>query len=463
VSNFRKEKDSFGEVNIPTDKLWDIHTQRSLENFPIGNEKIPISLIHAYTLVKKAAALANSDYIGSYISDQIVKSADEILSGKYDDQFPLKVWQTGSGTHTNMNINEVIANIANQKFCKDSKSINLVHPNDHVNYGMSTNDSFPTAMHIASVFTLHEKLLPSLHQLKKTLQKKVKDFDKYIKVGRTHLQDAVPLTVGQEFSGYLEQIRLSINRINNVLPHLLSLPMGGTAVGTGLNSHKSFPNKFIKILNKLTGFSFKESSNKFEGIATHDTMVELSGALNTIAISLMKISNDLRLLSSGPRCGLGELKLPENEAGSSIMPGKVNPSQIEALSMVCAQVMGNHVTVSVAGSNGHLQLNTFKPVIIYNVLQSINLLSDGVQSFDKKCLQGIEVNEEKIEDNLNNSYMLATALNPIIGYDKAAIIVKKAYQENLTLKQAASDLGFLIEREFDDLLKIEKLIKPRED
>ncbi|MAP24212.1 MAG: fumarate hydratase, class II [Rickettsiales bacterium] len=463
MSNFRKEKDSFGEVNIPTDKLWDIHTQRSLENFPIGNEKIPISLIHAYTLVKKAAALANSDYIGSYISDQIVKSADEILSGKYDDQFPLKVWQTGSGTHTNMNINEVIANIANQKFCKDSKSINLVHPNDHVNYGMSTNDSFPTAMHIASVFTLHEKLLPSLHQLKKTLQKKVKDFDKYIKVGRTHLQDAVPLTVGQEFSGYLEQIRLSINRINNVLPHLLSLPMGGTAVGTGLNSHKSFPNKFIKILNKLTGFSFKESSNKFEGIATHDTMVELSGALNTIAISLMKISNDLRLLSSGPRCGLGELKLPENEAGSSIMPGKVNPSQIEALSMVCAQVMGNHVTVSVAGSNGHLQLNTFKPVIIYNVLQSINLLSDGVQSFDKKCLQGIEVNEEKIEDNLNNSYMLATALNPIIGYDKAAIIVKKAYQENLTLKQAASDLGFLIEREFDDLLKIEKLIKPRED
>ena len=460
MSNYRKEKDSYGEVKIPTDKLWGIRTQRSLDFFPIGDERIPTPLIHAYTLVKKAAALANVDYIDAAICDQIVKSADEILSGKYDDQFPLKVWQTGSGTHTNMNINEVIANIANQKFCKDSKDVNLVHPNDHVNYGMSTNDSFPTAMHIVSIFALQEKLLPSLRRLIKTLQKQVKSFDKYIKIGRTHLQDAVPLTIGQEFSGYLEQIRLSINRVNNVLPHLLSIPMGGTAVGTGLNSHKSFPSKFIKNLKKLTGFNFKESSNKFEGIATHDTMVELSGVLNTIAVSLMKIGNDLRLLSSGPRCGLGELSLPANEAGSSIMPGKVNPSQIEALSMICAQVMGNHVTVSVAGSNGHLELNAFKPVIIYNILQSVHLLSDGIQSFDKRCLQGIKINEEKIEQYLNNSYMLATILNPIIGYDKATKIVKKASQEKLTLKESACSLGFLTEDEFDKVVKLENLIKP---
>jgi fumarate hydratase class II len=388
----------------------------------------------------------------------IVRAADEVLEGKLDDNFPLVVWQTGSGTQTNMNANEVIANRAIELLGGTMGSKEPVHPNDHVNQGQSSNDTFPTVMHIATVLEIHRNLLPSLEKLEKALREKEKAFDSIIKVGRTHLQDATPLTLGQEFSGYATQIKMGIARIKNTLPHLYELAQGGTAVGTGLNAHPKFAEAFAKKIAELTGFPFITAENKFEALASNDTLVEVSGALNVLAVSLMKIGNDIRLLASGPRCGLGELILPENEPGSSIMPGKVNPTQCEALTMVAAQVMGNHVTVSIAGSGGQLELNVFKPVIIYNVLQSIRLLSDAMQSFTDKCVVGIIANEKRIHDLLSKSLMLVTALNPHIGYDKAAHIAKKAHEEHKTLLEAALDLKYLTEEQYYDWIKLEEMV-----
>jgi fumarate hydratase class II len=461
MAKFRQEQDTFGLVDIPAHKLWGAQTQRSLDNFPISSETIPLSLIYAYALVKKASAWANIESLSQPIVERISAAADDILKGQYDDHFPLKVWQTGSGTHTNMNLNEVIANIANHQQGQPLGSKTPVHPNDHVNFGMSTNDSFPTAMHVATVMALKTQLIPALQRVEQTFSNKVLDFQELIKVGRTHMQDATPITLGQEFSGYQTQLKLSRARLDSMLPRLLALAMGGTAVGTGLNSTESFPQKFIHQLNAFTGYAFTEAENKFEAIAAHDALVELSGGLNTLAVSMMKIANDLRLLSSGPRCGIGELELPANEVGSSIMPGKINPSQIEALTMVCAQVMGNHMTVTIAGSNGQLELNAFKPVIIYNVLKSIELLRDALVSFDERCLQGISPNFEKIEAYLQQSLMLVTALNPIIGYDKAAEVATKAYQEKITLKQTVAALGYLSEEAFDEALDLKNMTQPK--
>ncbi len=460
MTQFREEKDCFGSLKVPAKRYWGAQTQRSLENFHISCDPMPLELIHAYALVKKASAQANSSFIESKIVQAISDAADEILAGKKNEEFPLKIWQTGSGTQTNMNVNEVIANSANEKLGEPLGSKSPVHPNDHVNYGMSTNDSFPTAMHVATVTALLEKLKPALENISKTVDQKIGQFKDIIKIGRTHLQDATPLTLAQEFSGYHAQIKLGLDRVEATLPRLYALAMGGTAVGTGLNSDAAFPEKFIKALNKLTGYSFCEAENRFEAIASHDALVELSGVLNTLAVSFMKIANDIRFLGSGPRSGLGELILPANEPGSSIMPGKVNPTQAEALTMICAQVMGNHVTVSIAGSNGHFELNAFKPVIIYNVLHSITLLAEGIESFDKKCLQGLQANTEKIQENLEKSLMLATALNPWIGYDKATEVSQKAYKESLTLKQAAIELGYLSEEEFDRIVDPKKMVGP---
>jgi fumarate hydratase class II len=390
----------------------------------------------------------------------ICAAIDDILANKYPNEFPLKVWQTGSGTQTNMNLNEVIANIANEKLGTPIGSKSPVHPNDHVNYGMSTNDSFPTAMHVATVNMLLKKLKPALEDILKTFESKVQEFKEIVKVGRTHLQDATPLTLAQEFSGYKAQVKLSIDRVGSALPHLLALAMGGTAVGTGLNTHVDFPKRFIKELNQLTGHTFCEAENLFEAIAAHDALVNLSGVLNTLAVSFMKIANDIRLLGSGPRCGIGELILPANEPGSSIMPGKVNPTQSEALTMICAQVMGNHTAITVAGANGHFELNAFKPVIIHNVLHSIKLLSEGLNSFHQNCLKTIKPNHAKIQENLEKSLMLVTALNPWIGYDKSAEIAKKAHAEGLTLKQAAAQLGYLSEDKFDQLIDPKKMTGP---
>jgi fumarate hydratase class II len=458
MTKYREEKDSFGPILVPDDKYWGAQTQRSLANFKIGSEIFPPLFIRSFALQKRAAAVANQKLgrLDQSYAQPILKTCDEIIEGRFNDHFPLVVWQTGSGTQTNMNFNEVIA--------RRSKEISGfdIHPNDHVNHGQSTNDSFPTAMHIATTLALHEQLLPALSHMEETLKNLKNRFEKVIKIGRTHLQDATPMTVGQEFSAYLEQIRLNKERIFSIFPRLLMVAQGGTAVGTGLNAHPRFAEEFANELSHFTGHAFVSAPNKFESLATHDTLVEVSGTLNVIAVSLMKIANDIRFLGSGPRCGLGELHLPENEPGSSIMPGKVNPTQAEALTMVAAQVMGNHTTVSIAGSQGHFQLNVFKPVIIYNILQSIQLLADGVKSFTDNCLEGLEINENKIKSYVDQSLMLVTALNRKIGYDKAAAVAKKAFVENLSLKEAALSLKCLTAEEFDEWVRADQMIEPKE-
>jgi fumarate hydratase class II len=458
----RNESDSLGTIEVPDEHHWGAQTQRSLENFPIGTEKMPRALIKAFALQKKAATLANMELgvLDSKTGQAIEQVTEEIFDGMLDDEFPLSVWQTGSGTQTNMNLNEVIASRANEILSGKRGGKSPVHPNDHVNMGQSSNDSFPTAMHIAAALQVHHELIPALEQLHATLEKKTEEFADIVKIGRTHMQDATPLTLGQEFSGYAAQVSYGIDRLGNCLPRLCLLAQGGTAVGTGLNAKEGFAEKFADIVASLTGLPFISAPNKFEALASNDTMVELSGILNVIAVALMKIANDIRMLASGPRCGIGEIILPANEPGSSIMPGKVNPTQIEALTMVCAQVMGNHTTVTVSGSQGHFELNVYKPVIIYNVLQSIRLLADACSSFNERCAAGIEPNHERIDKLLHESLMLVTALNPHIGYDNAARIAKKAYEEGITLKQAGIDLGLVTEEQFDKWVKPEVMVKP---
>ena len=460
---FRIEKDTFGDIKVANDRYWGAQTQRSLENFDIGgeHERMPLTLIKALGILKKSAAIVNREFgLPEKIATAIEKAATEVIEGKLNDHFPLVVWQTGSGTQTNMNANEVIANRAIE-IMGGTIGDKSIHPNDHVNMSQSSNDSFPTAMHIAAVLEIKNVLIPGLAQLLHALHSKSEEFSNIIKIGRTHTQDATPLTLGQEFSGYAAQVENGIRRIESNLYDVYSLAQGGTAVGTGINTYVGFAEKVAETISKETGFPFKTASNKFESLAAHDALVQISGSLNTVAVSLMKIANDIRLLGSGPRSGLGELLLPENEPGSSIMPGKVNPTQCEALTMVCAQVMGNHVAVSIGGSNGHFELNVFKPVIIKNVIQSTRLLGDAAKSFTKNCVVGIQANKEKIQELMKNSLMLVTALNPHIGYDKAAKIAKTAHKEGTTLKQAALKLGFLTEEEFDKFVNPYDMISPQ--
>lgn len=459
--NFRIEKDTMGDVQVPASALWGAQTQRSTENFKIGGDRFPREMIKALGILKKCAAQTNHQLglLEAKKTEFIVKAADEVIQGKLDAHFPLVVWQTGSGTQTNMNANEVIANRAMQLqgITLPSKEI---HPNDHVNRGQSSNDTFPTAMHIAVADQVHHRLLPALEQFHVSMVKKQKEFESLVKIGRTHLMDATPLTLGQEFSGFSTQIKHSVQRVKNTLPHLHELAIGGTAVGTGLNTHPEFAVKVAQAIAKEAGVPFVSAENKFEALATHDALVEVSGALKNLAVSLMKIANDIRLLGSGPRCGIGELHLPENEPGSSIMPGKVNPTQSEAMTMVCAQVIGNDVAVSVGGMNGHFQLNVFKPVIVFNVLNSLRLLSDAMDSFRANCLDGIEANKKQIKNHLDNSLMLVTALNPHIGYDNAAKIAKTAHKNGTTLKQEAINLGLLTAEQFDKAVRPEEMIGP---
>lgn len=458
---YRKEKDSLGYVNVPVEKYWAAQTQRSKENFKIGGQLMPIEVIHAFAILKKAAALANVELgvLPKNKAQLIGKVCDEIASGKLDDQFPLVVWQTGSGTQSNMNVNEVIANRAHVLkggALTDDKKI--LHPNDDVNKSQSSNDTFPTAMHIAAYKILVETTIPGMETLRDTLKAKSKKFMNVVKIGRTHLMDATPVTVGQELSGYVSQLDHGIQAIKNSLQHLSELALGGTAVGTGLNAPKGFDKIVAKQIAGLTGLPFVTAKNKFEALAAHDAIVEAHGALKTVAVSLMKIGNDIRLLASGPRCGIGELLIPENEPGSSIMPGKVNPTQSEALTMVCAQVMGNDVAINIGGATGHFELNVFKPVMIYNFLFSARLIGDACQSFNEHCAVGIEPNYSVIKEKLNNSLMLVTALNTKIGYDKAATIAKKAHKEDKTLKQAAIELGYLTSEQFDEWVRPEDMI-----
>jgi len=454
----RVEKDTMGTLNVPVDKYWGAQTQRSLQNFKIGGQPMPLPIIHAFGHLKRACAEVNRKVLGDEITDYIGKAAIEVAEGKLDDHFPLVVWQTGSGTQSNMNVNEVIANRANEMLGKPLGGQKPVHPNDHVNKAMSTNDAFPTAIHIAVTMEVHSLLLPGLAKLRAALEKKVKDFEGYVKTGRTHLQDATPLTLGQEFSGYAQQIAFAEDRVRDTMKRVYMLAQGGTAVGTGLNAPKAFGDAVAQKLKSFTGLPFVSSPNKFESMAAHDALVELSGQLNTIAASMHKIANDIRLLGSGPRSGLGELILPANEPGSSIMPGKVNPTQAEAMTMVAAQVMGNHVAVTFAGSNGHLELNAYKPVIGHNVLQSIRLLADSAVSFTENCVEGLKPNPKRIKEHLERSLMLVTALNPHIGYDKSAAIAKLAEKKDLTLKEAALELGHLTEADFDKWVDPSKML-----
>ncbi len=459
----RTETDTFGPIAVAADKYWGAQTQRSLENFKISGERMPIPLVHAFGVVKKAAALANVALkdLDPKIADAIVKAADEVFAGKLDDHFPLVVWQTGSGTQTNMNANEVISNRAIEMLGGEMGTKKPVHPNDHVNRGQSSNDSFPTAMHIATVLEIHRRLMPGLRRLHGALLSKAHDFAKIIKIGRTHLQDATPITLGQEFSGYARQVELGIERVVASLPRLYPLAQGGTAVGTGLNALPGFADRFADEVAKITGYPFTSATNKFEALAAHDAMVEFSGVLNTIAASLFKIANDIRLLGSGPRSGLGELILPENEPGSSIMPGKVNPTQAEALTMACTQVMGNNVAVTIAGSQGHMELNVFKPVIIHNVLHSIRLIGDASISFTDHCVAGIEPNKKHIDELLNRSLMLVTALAPKLGYDNAAKIAKTAHKNGTTLREEAVKTGLITGEDFDKIVRPEDMIGPK--
>jgi len=458
----RTETDSFGPLEIPEDRLWGAQTQRSLSNFRIGGETMPLPLVRALGVVKKAAALTNRDLemLEPRLADAIAEAAQEVIDGQRNDHFPLVVWQTGSGTQSNMNANEVIANRAIQLLGGQIGTKDPVHPNDHVNRSQSSNDTFPTAMHIAVVEEIHHRLLPALHHIADSLHWKAEAWYDIIKIGRTHLQDATPLTLGQEFSGYAAQVRNGIERVHDTLPRLYALAQGGTAVGTGLNAPDGFAQKFAEHVAEITNLPFVTAPNKFEALAAHDAIVELSGALNTLAVSLFKIANDIRLLGSGPRSGLAELKLPENEPGSSIMPGKVNPTQCEAMTMVCTQVMGNHTATTFAGSQGHFELNVFKPVMAYNALQSIRLLADGCVSLTDKCIEGIEPDRARIGELMERSLMLVTALAPHIGYDKATEIAKTAHKNGTTLKEEAVRLGHVTEAEFDQIVRPEKMIGP---
>lgn len=451
----RTEHDTFGAIEVPATRYWGAQTQRSIENFPIGTHRMPLAVVRAFGLQKKAAAEVNRDLgaLKPELAAAIIEAADEVITGKLDDEFPLVVWQTGSGTQTNMNANEVIANRANEILGGKRGDKGLVHPNDHVNMGQSSNDSFPAVMHIAAALAFSHELIPALTLLKDALAAKQKAFAHVVKIGRTHLQDATPLTLGQEFSGYVRQMENSIARVKDTLPRLLELAQGGTAVGTGINCKPGFAKAFAKKIAAYTGLPFVENTNKFEGLSVHDALVEASGALNTVASSIMALANNIRLLGCGPRCGLGELHLPENEPGSSIMPGKVNPTQVEAITMVCCQVIGNNVAVTVANTHSHLQLNVFKPVMIHNVLESARLLGDAAKSFVKNCINGITANEARITQLMEQSLMLVTALNPHIGYDNAAKIAKKAHAEGTTLKQAAIALKLLTEEQFTQWVK----------
>ena len=459
---FRKEKDSMGILEVPDDRYYGAQTQRSLNNFKIGEERFQRELIRAYGILKKAAASVNekAGKLDSKLAAVIREVADEVIDGNLDDHFPLVVWQTGSGTQSNMNFNEVIANRAIEKLGGELGSKDPVHPNDHVNMGQSTNDTFPTAINIAAVEATINQLLPELKKLLKSLVKKEKEFDAIIKLGRTHLQDATPLSLGQEFSGYASALRHGVSRIEKSLDHCYELAMGGTAVGTGINSFEGFGKQVANEISNLTGLPFKTAENKFEALGGQDSIVELSSALKTVSGSLFKIANDIRWLASGPRSGIGEILIPANEPGSSIMPGKVNPTQCEAMTMVCTQVMGNDVTISVAGASGNFELNVYRPVIAYNIIQSIRLLTDACDSFRVHCVDGIEANEERIRSNLYNSLMLVTTLNPHIGYDKAAEVAEKAYKDNLSLREAIIDLGYMSGEEFDQLVQPEKMIHP---
>ena len=458
----RTETDSMGEIEVPSDRYWGAQTQRSLENFRIGSERMPAPMIRALGIQKKASALANValGLLDGKLGDAIGGAADEIIAGELDDHFPLKIWQTGSGTQTNMNANEVIANRANEVLGAPLGSKSPLHPNDHVNLSQSSNDSFPSAMHIAAAEEIHHRLLPALRLLHRALDAKAGEFDGLIKIGRTHMQDATPITLGQEFSGYAKQIERGAQRVEQTQARLHELAQGGTAVGTGLNAVEGFDERFAAEVSAITGLAFAAARNKFEAMAAHDTLVEVSGALNVVAASMMKITNDIRLMGSGPRSGFGEITLPANEPGSSIMPGKVNPTQAEALSMVAAQVMGNHVTITVSGSQGHLDLNVFKPVMIHNLLQSIALLADGARSFAENCVTGIVANTDRLTELLERSLMLVTALNSHIGYDNAAKIAKLAFDDGLSLKQAALDLGLVTAEDFDRWVRPEDMIHP---
>jgi len=458
----REEQDSLGKIIVSNDKLWGAQTQRSIKNFKIGNDKMPIEIIHALTIVKMSCAKANQKQklLSPKIANAISNAAKQILKNKFNDHFPLSVWQTGSGTQTNMNVNEVIANIANKKLSGKLGTNYPVHPNDHVNKSQSTNDSFPTAMNIATSMKLIHNLIPALKLIENTLKSQSQKWNSLIKIGRTHLQDATPLSLGQEFSGYSAQITTNIKRVNSSLENVLSLAQGGTAVGTGLNTKKNFDRLVVSEIAKVTKIKFRPSDNKYQSLASHDAIVEISGVINTIATDLFKIANDIRLLASGPRSGLGELNLPENEPGSSIMPGKVNPTQSEALTMACLQVMGMHNIISMAGSQGHFELNAFKPVIAFNILKSIDLLSSGIINFNDKCLKGIKPNTKNIKKGLDNSLMLVTVLAPEIGYNKAAEIAKLAHKKNITLSEANKILGYVEAKKLKKLLDPKKMISP---
>ncbi|HSO07890.1 MAG TPA: class II fumarate hydratase [Pelomicrobium sp.] len=465
-SEYRIERDSMGEVRVPAAALWGAQTQRSLENFRIGAERMPPELIRALAQVKRSAAVVNGAIgeLDARRANAIVAAADEVIGGRHADQFPLVVWQTGSGTQTNMNLNEVLANRASELLGGGRGAERLVHPNDDVNRGQSSNDVFPTAMSVAAVAAIAELLKPALKPLRATLAEKSRAYRAIVKIGRTHLQDATPLTLGQEISGWVAQLDHAAAHVEAALPHLSELAIGGTAVGTGLNAHPEFGERCAAELSRLTGHRFVSAPNKFEALAANDALVAAHGALKTLAAALMKIANDVRWLASGPRCGIGEIHIPQNEPGSSIMPGKVNPTQSEALTMVCCQVLGNDVAVNVGGASGNFQLNVFKPLIIHNVLQSVRLLADGMASFEAHCARGIEPNGLRIDKLLHESLMLVTALNPHIGYDRAAEIAKKAYMEGTTLKQAAIELGYVTGDEFDEWVVPEQMIgKFKED
>jgi len=458
---YRNEYDSFGKIKVPDDKYWGASTQRSDKYFDIGVFLVRPIVVQSIAMIKKAAAIVNikNRDLDKKIGNTIIKAANEVISGKLNNHFPLKVWQTGSGTHTNMNVNEVIANRAIQ-ILGGKMGSKLIHPNDHVNKSQSSNDVFPTAMHIAIVIETKRKLLPSLKLLSSELKKKSKQFNKIIKVGRTHLQDATPITLGQEFSGYYSQLNKCIQRIEIALKEIYFLAQGGTAVGTGLNTRRGFDKKIVAELRKITKLPFKSASNKFAALAAHDSIVNFSGTMNTTAVCLMKIANDIRFLGSGPRAGYGELDIPENEPGSSIMPGKVNPTQCEAVSMVCIKVIGNHNGITMAGSHGHFELNTFKPLIIHNILQSMDIMSDSSKNFANYCIKGLKANKERIKNLLNNSLMLVTALSPKVGYDNAAKIAKKAHKNGTTLKEESIKSGLITEKEYDKIVNPKKMIKP---
>ncbi|AMO49288.1 fumarase, class II [Kosakonia oryzendophytica] len=460
MTTHRSEKDSMGAIDVPADKLWGAQTQRSLEHFRISTEKMPVSLIHALALTKRAAAKVNQDLglLPAEKAGAIIAAADEVLEGKHPDEFPLAIWQTGSGTQSNMNMNEVLANRGSEILGGVRGMARKIHPNDDVNKSQSSNDVFPTAMHVAAVIAVREHLLPQLQVLKQTLSEKSIAFADIVKIGRTHLQDATPLTLGQEISGWVAMLEHNLKHIELNLPHLGELALGGTAVGTGLNTHPEYARRVAEELANITRQPFITAPNKFEALATCDALVQMHGALKGLAASLMKIANDVRWLASGPRCGIGEIAIPENEPGSSIMPGKVNPTQCEAMTMLCAQVLGNDVAVNIGGASGNFELNVFRPLVIHNFLQSVRLLADGMESFNAHCAVGIEPNRERIDQLLNESLMLVTALNTHIGYDKAAEIAKKAHKEGLTLKASALALGYLTEAEFDSWVRPESMV-----